>query len=65
MFWTIVLSIIIAGIAALAIRSVWKSHKRGGCDACGDSATCPSCNSSDSACSAAALADKIEKQGRG
>jgi len=57
MFWTVVLSIIIAGIVALAIRSVWKSHKRGGCDSCGDSTSCPSC-------STVSLADKIEKQGK-
>ncbi|MDR3053364.1 MAG: FeoB-associated Cys-rich membrane protein [Coriobacteriales bacterium] len=42
MLATIIISLILAGIVALAIRSVYRSHKQGGCSSC--SSGCSGCN---------------------
>jgi hypothetical protein len=39
---TIVITLLLAAAVALAIRSIVRSRKTGGCDACGDS--CSACS---------------------
>ncbi|MDR1184471.1 MAG: FeoB-associated Cys-rich membrane protein [Coriobacteriales bacterium] len=41
---TIVISLIVLAAVVLAIRSIIRSRKSGGCSACGDSASCSSCS---------------------
>ncbi|MDE5753450.1 MAG: FeoB-associated Cys-rich membrane protein [Oscillospiraceae bacterium] len=40
----IIVILIIGVILILAIRSVWKNHKSGGCSSCGNKCSCGHCN---------------------
>ncbi|MDR1014926.1 MAG: FeoB-associated Cys-rich membrane protein [Coriobacteriales bacterium] len=40
---TIIISLLVLAAVLLAIRSVVRSRKAGGCDSCGDSGPCPAC----------------------
>ena len=37
---TIIVGLILLAAVALAVRSLWKGHKKGGCSACGGSCDC-------------------------
>ncbi len=46
---TIIVSLILAGVVALAVRSLWRSHKSGGhCN--GDCGTCGGCGGHHTRC---------------
>ena len=46
---TIIVSLILAGVVALAVRSLWQSHKSGGhCN--GDCGTCGGCRGHHTRC---------------
>jgi hypothetical protein len=43
---TIIIALLVLAVVLWAIRSVVRSRRTGGCDACGDSTSCPSCSTS-------------------
>jgi hypothetical protein len=44
MLGTVVISLLLLAAVAIAIRSIVRSRKSGGCDACGDSGSCSACS---------------------